>query len=87
MTPVPYNTKIGAKRTTAAYTNNKSTPNKRFKICNKSPTATPPIGQITFNFKVPPHGYQVQSASSEKILASAKKRLFEQPIDSQNALE
>ena len=59
MPPVPCHTKIGVKRPHTASLDNISTPNKRFKISNKSPSATPPIGQITFNVKVPPHGYQV----------------------------
>ena len=87
MPSVPNHARAGAKRPPPACLDNMSTPNKRFKVSNKSPSATPPIGQITFNAKVPPNGYQVQSASSEKILTSARKRLFEHPIDSQNALE
>ena len=65
MPPVPYHVKIGAKRPPQACLDNMSTPNKRIKINKESRRATPPIGQVTFNVKVPPHGYQVQSASSE----------------------
>ena len=83
----PAKTKAGSKRPAPTSLDNMSTPRKRFKINAKSPNATPPVGQITFGTKVPPHGHQVQSATSEQILSSAKKRLFEEPNDSQSIVE